>query len=72
MKGSEAWRYDTICALCRGVVGAEEEVHLFGSHIIHDECLKWLLSLPEDRFKEILEHLPLDTREGLRKAKKGG
>jgi len=66
VKGSEAWRYDTICALCRCVITSEEDVYVAGSHVFHKKCLDWLLSKTEGVFEEILNHLPLDTHEELK------
>jgi len=67
VKGEEAWRYDTLCALCKGVIGADQEVYIVGQHVFHEECLERLLSKPKYRFEEILRNLPLDTHEELMK-----
>ena len=67
VKGSEAWVYDTICALCKATVSEDEDVYVVGAHVFHEKCLNWLLSQPESKFKEVLGLLPLDTREELKK-----
>jgi hypothetical protein len=66
VKGSEAWSYDTICALCKCAVGPDQDVYVVGMHVLHEECLEWLLRQPEHRFREVLGHLPLDTHEELK------
>lgn len=67
VKGSEAWAYDTICALCKGTISEDEDVYVVGMHVFHEKCLNWLLSQPESKFKEVLGLLPLDTHEELKK-----
>jgi len=67
VRGEEAWRYDTLCALCRGIIGADQEVYVVGAHVFHGECLEKLLKKPRHVFEEILSNLPLDTHEELRK-----
>jgi hypothetical protein len=67
VKGSEAWSYDTVCALCSCIIGPDQDVYVVGMHVFHGECLEWLLKQPEHKFKEVLKGLPLDTREELKK-----
>jgi len=67
MRGEEAWRYDTRCALCKGVVAPDEEVFVVGQHVFHGECLERLLSKSPGEFEEVLRHMPLDTHEELRR-----
>jgi len=67
VRGEEAWRYDTLCALCKGIIGAAQTVYVVGQHVFHEECLERLLSKPRREFEEILSYMPLDTREKLRK-----
>jgi hypothetical protein len=67
VKGIEAWSYDTICALCKGVIGPDQDVYVVGAHVLHEECLEWLLRQSEHKFREVLRHLPLDTRGKLEK-----
>jgi hypothetical protein len=66
-KGIEAWNVDTLCILCRGVIGPDQDVYVVGSHVFHDECLEWLLKQSKEKFEEILKRMPLDTHEQLRK-----
>jgi hypothetical protein len=70
VKGSEAWSYDTICALCKGVIGPDQDVYVVGMHVLHAECLEWLLKQPEHKFREVLERLPLDMRKELEEHRK--
>jgi hypothetical protein len=73
VKGREAWSYDTICTVCRASIAPDEDVYVVGMHVIHEDCLSWLLDLRESRFREALKSLPLDARkelEELYKAKK--
>jgi hypothetical protein len=67
VKGSEAWSYDTVCALCSCIIGPDQDVYVVGMHVLHGECLEWLLKQPEHKFREVLKHLPLDTHEELKK-----
>jgi vacuolar-type H+-ATPase subunit H len=67
VKGSEAWSYDTVCALCNCMIGPDQDVYVVGMHVFHGECLEWLLKQPEHKFREVLKHLPLDTHEELKK-----
>jgi hypothetical protein len=66
-KGIEAWNVDTLCILCRGVIGPDQEVYIVGSHVFHNECLEWLMKQSKEKFEEILKRMPLDTHEQLRK-----
>jgi len=71
IRGEEAWRYDTLCALCRASISSDELVYVVGMHVFHKSCLEWLLKIPEHRFKEVLKQLPLDTHEPLKKLRSG-
>jgi hypothetical protein len=66
-KGSEVWNVDTLCILCRGVITADQDVYVVGSHVFHTKCLEWLLKQPKEKFEEIMKQMPLDTYEELRK-----
>ena len=66
-RGQDAWSYDTLCALCKGIIGAGQTVYVVGQHVLHEECLEKLLGKPRREFEEILSYLPLDTHEELKK-----
>jgi hypothetical protein len=70
VKGSEAWSYDTICALCKCTIGPDQDVYVVGAHVLHAECLEWLLRQPEHKFREVLGRLPLDMHEELEEQRK--
>jgi len=67
VKGEEAWRYDSRCALCKGIISASEDVYVVGQHVFHENCLEKILEKPKHSFEEILTYLPLDTHEELKK-----
>ncbi|RLE65003.1 MAG: hypothetical protein DRJ38_04495 [Thermoprotei archaeon] len=71
VRGEEAWRYDSLCAYCRGVIGASQPVYIVGEHVLHEECMRKLLSKSPEEFEEVLKQLPLDTHEELRELYKG-
>lgn len=66
IRGEEAWGYDTLCILCRGVIPPGEEVYVVGAHVFHPQCLERLLSKSKPVFEEMLKQLPLDTHEELK------
>jgi len=66
IKGIDAWKYDTLCIMCRCIIAPNEDVYVIGAHVFHEDCLNWLLSRPKREFEEILRRMPLDTVNELR------
>lgn len=67
VRGEDAWEVDRMCILCKRSIAADEEVYIVGAHVMHAQCLEWLLSQPDWKFERILRELPGDTHGELRR-----